>query len=284
MFQTEDLISKEIVTQDYEDEFQIRYIRYENVGLITTRSGKSYLILDSIDYWYDLIQDKYPAKQKCRCKNDYFKLCFNYIPRIGTDDYKAVELVSCCTECRRQRKFGEINIDYSPTVQLFNYPITYCKQPKVKYKLQSINGYWKEDAFYDLISFLSQRLLIYSQYKTPEKKWAMKRFDAEELKQLMMADGFNHMSYLRIYFSMKPLEELFDETLSAKGLKDLWRKAEVIQVNHPLIVAGCGDTYRYFYSIDCCSEYIDAWQVKKKGEAFCGLIKEFLQYSKERTK
>ena len=47
-------ISKEIISSTGEDEFQIRYIRDENVGILTSRSDKSYFILDSKDYWYDL--------------------------------------------------------------------------------------------------------------------------------------------------------------------------------------------------------------------------------------
>lgn len=109
MFQEEKRIRKEIVTPDGEDEFQIRYIRNEDAGIVVTRSGKSYFILDSIEYWYDLIQNKYPTKQKCRCKNDYFRICFQYVTRIGTDDYKAVELISCCTECGKQRSNFDIS-------------------------------------------------------------------------------------------------------------------------------------------------------------------------------
>lgn len=59
MFETEEKIRKSIITPDGEDEFQIRYIFDENAGLLTARSEKSYLILDSIDYWYDCIQNKY---------------------------------------------------------------------------------------------------------------------------------------------------------------------------------------------------------------------------------
>ena len=55
MFQTEK-IKKDIITSDGEDEFQIRYNRDENVGVVTSRSNKSYLILYSFDFWYDLIQ------------------------------------------------------------------------------------------------------------------------------------------------------------------------------------------------------------------------------------
>ncbi len=188
MFQTEEKIKKDIITPDGEDEFQIRYIRDENVGVVTSRSNKSYLILDSIDFWYDLIQEKYPAKQKCNCKNDYFKLAFNYIPRIGTEDYRAVELISCCTVCGKQKKLSEIDIDYSPTSQLFENPITYCEQPKIKYKTYSLGGYWKEEAFRDLIEFLSQKgLWIYCWYwNQTEKKRYVKQTTVDELKKFCL--------------------------------------------------------------------------------------------------
>ena len=104
MFMDEYPATKEIVTPDGEDEFQLRYIQDDNVGIATTRSGKSYLILDSIEYWYDLIQDRYPPKRKCRCKNDFCKVRFGYIPRIGTDDYRAVTLTTICTECGKEKK------------------------------------------------------------------------------------------------------------------------------------------------------------------------------------
>lgn len=120
-----------------------------------------------------MIQEKYPAKQKCRCKNDYFKLHFNYISRIGTEDYRAVGLMSCCTECGKQKKFAELSIDYSPTAELFEQPIMH-----------------------------------------------------------LITDG--------------------------KKIK------------------------KYRYSIEGCSEYIEAGQVKAKSEAFCKLVQEFLLYSKER--
>ena len=49
MFQNEKTLVKEITSPEGETEFQIRYIKEEGVGLATTRSGKNYLILDSLD-------------------------------------------------------------------------------------------------------------------------------------------------------------------------------------------------------------------------------------------
>ncbi len=285
MFQTDEKIQKNIITPDGEDEFQIRYIRDENVGVLTSRSNKSYLILDSIDFWYDLIQEKYPSKQKCHCKNDYFKLCFNYVPRIGTDDYRAVELISYCTECGRQRKISEIDIDYSPTSQLFEKPITFCEQPKIKYKTYSLKGYWKEEEFGDLIEFLSQkRLWIYCWYwDQTEKKRYVKQMTAYELKRFLFIEKGK---YLEIYFSAGSLDEMFADSVSdGNGIyvdRDVWRKREIIMLNAPLLVASAGAGK--FYSLDFCSEYIEAGEVKVKAEAFCRLAEEILAYCHERLK
>ena len=281
MFETEEKIRKCIVTPDGEDEFQLRYIFDENVGLLTARSEKSYLILDSIDYWYDCIQNEYPPKRKCKCKNGFFKLYFDYVPRVGTDDYSAVELISCCTECGKQRKFATVDIDYSPTEQLFEQPITYCEKPKMKHKKYSVNGYWKDDAFCDLIDFLSQQqLLIYCWYWDKDKR-IVKKFTAEELKKFLFVEK---KRYLNIYFSTEPLEGLLAKQFShdqdiSIGV-DIWRKEEIIKLHAPFMVVDAG----LFYVMDFCSEYIEAGQVKAKSEAFCSLAQKVWEYSRKKLK
>ncbi|MCH5192842.1 MAG: hypothetical protein J1F11_02700 [Oscillospiraceae bacterium] len=281
MFETEEKIRKCIITPDGEDEFQLRYISDENVGLVTTRSEKSYLILDSIDYWYDLIQNGYPTKRKCKCKNDFFKLYFDYVPRVGTDDYRAVELISCCTECGKERTFAAIDIDYSPTEQLYEQPITYCEKPKIKYKTYSIKGYWKEEVFYALTDFLSQQQLLRYCFYWDNGKRIVEKFTAEELKRFLFEEKNR---YLSIYFSLASLDELFSGQISDdKGIyidTDIWRKEEIIKLNSPFIVAGYGQ----FYEMEFCSEYIEAGQVKAKSEAFCSLAQKVWEYSRKELK
>lgn len=283
MFLTEEKIVKNIVTPNGEDEFELRYFRDDDVGLLTTRTGKAYLMLDSIDYWYDLIQERYPAKQKCKCKNDYFRFCFNYVPRVGTDDYRTVEVVSYCTECGKEKKISEIDIDYSPTYHLFEQPITYCKQPKIKYKTYSVDGYWKEEKLYDLVEFLIQKqLFIYCWYwKLDEHKRCVKEFTPEELKDFLFVEKEN---YLSIYFSAEELKECFNDCpMYDDGIyidSNIWRRREMFMLNAPILVAvqGAG----YYYSMNFCSEYIDkTGQVKAKGADFERLVQEFLAYSRE---
>ena len=285
MHKTEEIITKDIITSDGEDEFQIRYIQDENVGIVTSRSNKSYLILDSINFWYDLIQEKYPAKQKCSCKNDYFKLAFNYIPRIDTDDYRTVEIISYCTKCEKQKLLSEIDIDYSPTVHLFDNPITYCEQPKIKYKTYSLGGYWKEDIFRELIEFLSQKKLwIYCWYWNHiEKKRYVKAMTSDELKNFLFIEK---NSYLQIYFAVEAMDDFFaDFTEDSDGVyvdRNVWRKKEIIMLNAPLLVAiGAGECY---YSVNFSSEYIEKGDIISKSKDFCKLTKELLVYSRKKLK
>ena len=102
MYRTEDVIFKPIITADGEMEFQVRYIRDEHVGIVTTETGKSFFLLDSADYWYDLIQKKYPPLMKCSCKNDRFSLVIDYTPRVGTDDFKRINITCICARCQKQ--------------------------------------------------------------------------------------------------------------------------------------------------------------------------------------
>ena len=50
-------------------------------------------------------------------------MCFQYLTRKGTDDFRKVELVSQCTECGKIKNWASIDIDYSPSSQLFENAI-----------------------------------------------------------------------------------------------------------------------------------------------------------------
>ncbi len=137
MFQNEKTLVKEITSPEGETEFQIRYI----------------------DYWFDCIQERYPPKRKCPCKNDYFRLRFSYTPRAGTEDFRSVSITSVCTSCGKERQIGEIDLKYSPTDHLFTQPLTFCPKPKIKYKLNSIHGYWDFEVFRDFLPLYLRQLL-----------------------------------------------------------------------------------------------------------------------------
>ena len=283
MFDTEEMLYKKIIGLDGEDEFQIRFICDENVGILTSRTEKSYFILDSKEYWYDLIQEQYPSKQKCSCKNDFFKISFAYTPRKGTDNFKAVELMSECTECKKAKTFGQIEIDYSPSAHLFEEPISFCKQPKLKYKTYSVSGYWSKDALLALTEFLgAKQPFTYLWYwnETDGKR----HFSQVTPSQLTAFLSQEASRYLAIYFSSKKIENAF--VCNDLGIyidRDIWRRQEIVLVNAPIKV-GFPDSKDLYY-MDFCSEFLTSdGEVKAKSEPFCQLAKELLKYSKENLK
>src|SRR5688572_3842727 len=97
-------IVKNITTDKGENEFQARLLKDNGVGLLTTKNNDYYLILDSLDYWYDLIQNEYPKKKKCTCKNEWFKIQFEYITRWDTDDFREIKIITTCTICNKTAK------------------------------------------------------------------------------------------------------------------------------------------------------------------------------------
>lgn len=279
MFQSEEIIQKHIVTPDGEDEFQIRFIRSEQVGVVSTRSDKSWFLLDSQDFWYDLIQEEYPAKKRCRCKNDYFRLYFDFVPRIHTEDYRAVELSACCTQCGKPKNLGTVEIDYSPSAQLFSHPLTFCPHPKLKYKTYAVQGCWTEEYLHALTAFLAGKMpFMYGWYfDRADHKRYIRSITAEELNHFLCGGNF-----IRIFFSRKPLDIVpapeADDGRGAYVDDTIWRKQEVFMLKGPFLVAGRG----YFYSMVFCSEYIDRdGQVQAKSEAFSKLVQDFRAYSKK---
>ena len=286
MFNSEEKLLKEISSPNCENEFQIRYLQDENVGVLTSRTEKSYFILDSREYWYDLIQEQYPNKQKCTCKNDFFKIAFAYTPRKETDDFRAVELISQCTECKKARTFGQIDIDYSPSIELFEQPITFCEQPKIKYKTYSISGYWTKEVLLELTKFVAaNQSFIYLWYwDQADKKRSFYQVNIGELTSFLSAKDAH---YLAILFSAEPLEIIANHSArDDKGDyvdRNIWRKKEIILINAPIKV-GFPDS-RDLYYMAFCSEFLTPnGEITQKSERFCKFAKELLKYGREKLK
>lgn len=277
----DDFISKNIVTADGEKDFQVRYIRDENAGIITTATNKSYFLLDSGDYWYDLIQEKYPPALKCSCKNDRFNLTFGYTPREDTEDFKAVNITCRCTVCQKPKKLSTIKIDYSPSSGIFESPITFCKQPKIKYKTYSLKGYWSEKELLSIAGyFLQNNLFVYCWYWNSElTQRFFKELSADELNSFLTG---NNARFIAIYFSQEPLDALTAQASSdEKGIlvpHDIWRKKCIFLLHGPCAVM----SYGMFYSMDFCSEYLDkSGNIVKKPASFCALVQSFQKFSKK---
>lgn len=282
MCQAENTVSKVVATEDGKQAFQVRYIRDEKVGIVTTQTGESFFILDSQDYWYDLTQDKYPPLMKCSCKNDFFSLTFDYTPKPGTEDYREIRIFCRCTACQKVKKLPPIQIDYSPSSYLFDDPITFCAQPKIKYKTHSLKGYWSIKELQDIVQyFVEKNLRIYGWY------WdsAAGKRCFQELSTAQLRTFLSTANYLAIFFSEEALDDILSQAKSdEKGIvvqRDLWRKRCVFQLSGPLWVYGQG----LYHHIDFCAEYLEKdGTIVPKASSFCNLVQDFRKYSKKLLK
>lgn len=260
-------VTKNISTENGANEFQVRLLKDEGVGLLTTRNEENYLILDSIDYWYDLIQNEYPKRKKCSCKNEFFFVQFNYTPRQDTDDIKEIGVVTTCTNCKKASKPFSIDIDYSPTNELIEKPITFCEKPNIKYKFKELTSYWSGDNLNDFLQFIffDLKLNVYCWFSQhPENKWRFEKVSFDKAIQIITV---NHR-YLNFYFSVNDLVttsyiKLTDDN-EVYLREGIWRRDEIIQLEAPIVMMG----YGLLYYINFCNQYLDRGNVKDKSDQF----------------
>lgn len=267
------------MTESGENEFEIRFLKEDGVGLITTKRQENYLILDSLDYWYDLIQNEYPKKKKCSCKNEWFIVQFNYIPRLGTDDYREIIIYTTCTVCNKTTKSLSIDIDYSPTDELLTKPITFCEKPNIKYKFNELTSYWVGDDLKDFLSFIFNDLKLHVYcwfFEFPEN---IRRFEKVSFEMAINIITVNH-KYLDFFFSANELDRNnIIKGSDEKGVyidSDKWRRFEVIHLSSPFVIVGYGT----LYYIHFCNQYLDKGNVIDKSKSFEDTTKRLVEWMK----
>ncbi|MBN8851082.1 MAG: hypothetical protein BGO55_28715 [Sphingobacteriales bacterium 50-39] len=269
----------DIATNTGHQEFQLRLLKEEGVGLMTAATGLNYLILDSLDHWYDLIQDEYPKKKKCRCKNEWFHVKFDYTKREGTSDVKHIDVITTCTQCKKVSTAMSIDIDYSPTEELLTHPITFCEKPMIKYKFKNLSSYWKNQDLKDFLAHLFNDLqfYVYCWYWHGQQRY-FEQVSYEKAIEIITA---NHR-YLDFYFSIRPVDRSEMDTFEHENgiviKNDRWRKLELIELSAPIHMLG----YGLHYSIRYCTQYLDKGNVADKSSLFNEKISQFESWLKTR--
>ena len=256
-------IAKEIQTEKGISEFQIRLLKNEDVGLLTTRENDNYFILDSINYWYDLIQGGYPRKHKCSCKNDWFKVQFQYFIRDNSEDIREVRINTTCTNCGKSSTRETIDIDYSPTNELFENPVTYVNKPDIRYKFTEFTAFWTKSDLDNFFHFMIKELNLNAYcwyFKQPEDIRIYEKVTLD--KAIEKSDKF-----LRFHFTSEKLQkedvQKLENELGIIVDRNLWRKRELIELSGINIY----EIGRLYY-ITFCNQYIDKEEVKNKSAKF----------------
>ncbi|MCG8569249.1 MAG: hypothetical protein MJB14_03840 [Spirochaetes bacterium] len=258
------MIQKKIITDNNEDKFLIRLNKTEKVGLITTENGSNYLILDSYEYWYDVIQDKYPSELKCKCKNNIFKLQFNYHQRSNSQDYDQIDIITICTRCKNQKTQMKIDIDYSPTSKLFEKPITFCKNPKLRFDYTEITSFWEINDVIFFLEFMKDLGFINTVWFWENNFRNLKQMDIYESKNLIKAGRYLSFLFSLNYPNYSKIEN--DKGFYLPG--DQWKEKEIVQLRSPITILYENDQKGYLYYINYCNEYIYNYAIKSKSDDF----------------
>ncbi len=269
MFNNEEPMKKEAQTSNGCTQFQLRWLADEGVGVLTDREEHHFFLLDSGESWYDVTQDRYPPKLKCRCKNDWFTLTLDYLPRAGTEDFREVTPHLRCTACGREKRLTPIELDYGPTIHLWENPLSPCPAPRIKYKTYNRQGFWTPEQLKVMADFFLERgLLPYLWHPNREtRKPTILPVPLEELDALLPR------SKAALFFSRTPM----DPSNTRAGL---WRKGELFELSGPLCIIG--PKTGQFYWIEFSAEYLDKdGNITPKSPEFCQIVKDFLIFLKK---
>lgn len=252
-------------------EFNVYINKVESIGLANcVKCNKNYFILDSGEYWFDNIQEKYPSKIKCtKCKSDSFGLILTYEYRENyPKDIREVLVEGLCKTCNNKKNLMNVDIDYSPTDHLYNTPLIFCKNPKIKYNLIQFSCCWLDEDLLRFMEFLKKelKLKVYGQihYDIGNNKCELRTSEVnlEEIKKSIYKEGCR---YFMFYVSFNPL------TFPKEGYFN-WKKEEAVEV-----------TYRMnniMLSINISTNFIEDDKIKEKSEQFKQIIPKIENYLK----
>jgi len=246
--------------------FKIRLDRIEQIALLTcSKCSKNYFLLDSGDYWLDIIQERIPRLIKCKCKNDSFKIELDYKFRIDSRDIQNIFVCTKCFKCDKQKKISDWEINYGPTNNLLKNPIIYVINPNLKYNLLTKSCYWTDGDLIKFLRFLGTETNIYFYCELWGGKGA--HYTKIDLKDL--ANIIKKNNNYKIICSLNKLKNVGKNTID-------WRKNEILVIDSPIIMVldkEKGKLVCIYYSSNYIKNFLTG-QIQEKSNKFKQLIDE----------
>jgi len=265
-------------------EFELRVLRDEAVAATRClKCSADYLLLDSKDYWFDVIQKAYPRLTRCSCKNKSFRLQIDYNFRDDGDiDY--IEVHSICSEFGKTRRQLDFEVGYSGTQHLFNRPLVPCNNPKILYDLKSLNLLITLTGIARIVDHLAHKAKCeFVCCLRRRETWVNIRQNTAEV----IATIKKH-KYLFIYAMPRPINVSEHEVNTNKREEGFWKRSEVIRIGSkshvctyrvgesPGHICYCSDPPKDAFSteiglsfyIDFSNEFVHGEKILSKSEHF----------------
>jgi hypothetical protein len=257
--------------------FELRMLKDEGVAAVRCVGCQShFLLLDSEDYWFDVIQTGYPRLTRCTCKNSTFRLQLDY--RLRDDgDVERVALVTHCTACRQTQRRMSIKIDYSPTRRLLDKPLTGCKNPEILYDLKELSLYATAADIARIVGYLARQGCSFAGVVREQGDSVLRMLSPDQAAEIVCRKVSYLSHYLHLY-AMPRRVAVTDAAIStAKKEAAFWKRSEVIRIDSPTSMVWGSRTGK-LYDISFSGEYIAGQKVRPKSPRFRKLTAGLLDW------
>jgi len=250
-----------------EDVFELRMLKDEEVAAVRCLAcGRHFLLLDSEDYWFDVIQSGYPRPTHCLCRSSLFHLQLDYDLR-DDGDVERVKVTTRCAACHKAQRRMNIGIDYSPTKKLLARPLTPCKNPEILYDLKELTLYATGADIARVAGYLAEQGCSFVGVVREQDDWSLRKLSRGQAAEVIT----KKVSYLQHYHQLyaHPGRLAVTEAAISTHKKEdaFWKRHEVIRIHSPTAMVWGSRTGQLYY-INFCNEFIDGQKVTAKSSRF----------------
>jgi hypothetical protein len=199
-----------------EKKFEIRMRSAEQVALLTCASGHHSLLLDSRDYWMDVIQEGRPKRKVCSCGNQFFRVGLVYAFR-ETGDVRTIDIHLRCSTCSRDLPQRQWEFKYGPTDELVTRPLDPIENPWLRPKRVQITAYWRPPDAERFVRFLVQDLAARVFVRANFTEFVLTTFEETEFQPELKRD---------LYFTYLP-------DFIPPNLREPHKAAPILRVSSP---------------------------------------------------
>jgi hypothetical protein len=248
------------------------------------KCDQDYLLLDSKDYWFDVIQTGYPKISGCKqCKGKTFSLRCEYEYR-ESGDVRHIDVAHRCSSCGRTERLFETDIKYGGTDHLVTLPLTPCKNPKILYDLQELSLYAERRDLSRVVEFLaSEHGCYFVVWVRRENKWVKCELPGEEAAALILQEPSprGSVSFLMIYATPNRLDVPDSAVNTAEKEAVFWKRNEIVRISSPMNIVVNGSISNQpalLYYIRFSGDIVDDGKITKKSVGFQSLTSSLLAW------
>ncbi|MBS0266354.1 MAG: hypothetical protein JSS02_30770 [Planctomycetes bacterium] len=208
-------------------EFELWFLPDESVGAARCiRCADQYLLLDSRDYWFDVIQKGYPRQFRCPCRWQTFRLRIEYSLR-EEGEIRSLFVHSLCANCGKTRRNLRIDLDYAPTLHLLKKPLDRCQNPKVLYDLHDLSLFVTAADIQGVVRYLAESLgcQFVVGRRGPEGCVHAAQSLGEVLETVVTG------TYTHLYAMPRAQEIPGDAVATARREDAFWKREEVVRLS-----------------------------------------------------